>query len=127
MTENKRRKIENEGRIFNREWTSKYLFTVTNSKILCLVCRNVVAVPKEYNLRRHFESNHPNLAELDATERILKADSLLGNLCSERNFFKRPVNVTATRVSYEISTEIAAAGKLLDLLLFVTVEGLLLL
>ncbi|CAK8695144.1 unnamed protein product [Clavelina lepadiformis] len=80
MTENKRRKIENEGRIFNREWT----------------------IPKEYNLRRHFESNHPNLAELDATERNLKADSLLKNLCSERNFFKRPVNVTATRVSYEI-------------------------
>ena len=59
MTENKR-KIESEGRVFNSEWTNKYLFTVVNSKVLCLVCRNVVSVPKEYNLRRHFEINHPN-------------------------------------------------------------------
>ena len=50
MTENKR-KIESEGRVFNSEWTNKYLFTVVNSKILCLFCRNVVSVPKEYTLR----------------------------------------------------------------------------
>ena len=28
----------------------------------------VVSVPKEYYLRRHFETNHSNLAELDANE-----------------------------------------------------------
>jgi len=46
MAENKRRKIESEGRVFNPEWTNKYLFTVVNSKILCLVCRKVVSAPK---------------------------------------------------------------------------------
>ena len=37
MTENKKVKIESEGRVFNSEWTNKYLFTVVNSKILFLV------------------------------------------------------------------------------------------
>ena len=86
MTENKR-KIESEGRVFNSEWTKKYLFTVVNSKILCLVCQNVVSVPKKYNLRGHFETNHPNLAELDTNKKSLKAESLFANLCSEQNFF----------------------------------------
>ena len=112
MTENKR-KIESEGRVFNSEWTNIYLFTVVNSKILCLVCRNVVSVPKEYNLRHHFETNHPNFAELDTNKKSLKAESLLANLCSQQNFFKLPGNesASATKVSFEISKAIAAVGK----------------
>ena len=39
---------------------------VVNSKVLCLVCRNGVSVSKEHNLRRHFETQHLNFAELDA-------------------------------------------------------------
>ena len=113
MTENKKRKIASEGRVFNLEWTNKYVFTVVNSKMLCLVCRNVVSVPKKYNLRRHFETNPPNLAESDINEKSLKAKSLLANLRSEQNFFKLPGNesATATRVSFEISMKITAAGK----------------
>ena len=112
MTENKKRKIESEGRVFNSEWTNKYLFTAVNSKIL-LVCRNVVSVPKEYNLRRHFETNHPNLAVLDINEKSLKAESLLASFRSEQNFFKLSSNgsATVTRVCFQISREIAVAGK----------------
>ena len=59
--------------MFNSKWTNKRLLTVVNSKVLCLVWRNVVSVPKEHNLRRHFETQHPNLAELDANENRLEA------------------------------------------------------
>ena len=68
-----RRKIESEGRLFNPEWTNKYLFTIVNSKILCLVYRKVVSVSKEYNLGRPFETNYWHLAELNANEKSLKA------------------------------------------------------
>ena len=34
-------------------------------------CRNEVSVPNEYNIRRHFETQHPNIAELDANEKKL--------------------------------------------------------
>ena len=99
--------------MLNSEWTNKYLFAVANSKILCLVCRNVISVPKEYNLRCHFETNHTNLAELDINEKSFKAESLLANLRCAQNFLKLPGNesATSTRVSFKISREIAAAGK----------------
>ena len=32
---------------------------------------HMVSVPKEYNLRRYFETQHTNLAELDANEKRL--------------------------------------------------------
>ena len=75
MTEHKKRKIESEDRVFNSEWTNKCLLSVVNSKILCLDSRNVISVLKENNLRRHCETNRPNLAELDINIKCLKPES----------------------------------------------------
>uniref|UniRef100_A0A674JUH9 SPIN-DOC-like zinc-finger domain-containing protein n=1 Tax=Terrapene triunguis TaxID=2587831 RepID=A0A674JUH9_9SAUR len=113
MSEKKKRKIESEHRVFNTEWTNKYLCTVSKDKILCLVCRETLAVPKEYNLRRHFETKHANLAKLNSNEKIIKAASLVKNLSGEQQIFKKvsTENDTVTKVSFQISKEIAAAGK----------------
>uniref|UniRef100_A0A674K1K9 SPIN-DOC-like zinc-finger domain-containing protein n=1 Tax=Terrapene triunguis TaxID=2587831 RepID=A0A674K1K9_9SAUR len=113
MSEKKKRKIESEHRVFNTEWTNKYLCTVSKDKILCLVCRETLAVPKEYNLRRHFETKHPNLAKLNPNEKIITAASLVKNLSGEQQIFKKvsTENDTVTKVSFQISKEIAAAGK----------------
>ncbi|MBN3272834.1 GTD2B protein, partial [Polyodon spathula] len=43
--------------IFNKQWTSKYFFTVA-LKVVCLHCKESVAVFKEYNLKRHFKGKH---------------------------------------------------------------------
>lgn len=60
----KKRKIDNENRQFSKEWTEKYLFTeiTTNDtrKQICLLCNESIAVSKEYNLRRHFNTKHSN-------------------------------------------------------------------
>uniref|UniRef100_A0A674I7K9 SPIN-DOC-like zinc-finger domain-containing protein n=1 Tax=Terrapene triunguis TaxID=2587831 RepID=A0A674I7K9_9SAUR len=111
----KKRKIESEHRVFNTEWTNKYLYTISKDKILCLVCRETLAVPKEYNLRWHFETKHPNLAKLSSNEKIIKAASLAKNLSREQQIFKKvsTENDTVTKVSFKISKEIAAAGKCL--------------
>uniref|UniRef100_K7FWM9 SPIN-DOC-like zinc-finger domain-containing protein n=1 Tax=Pelodiscus sinensis TaxID=13735 RepID=K7FWM9_PELSI len=84
-----KRKIELEHRVFNTEWTSKYLCTVSKDKILCLVCRETLAFPKEYNLRRHFETKHPILAKLNPNEKKIKAASLVETLSGEQQFFKK--------------------------------------
>lgn len=113
MSDKKKRKIESERRVFNPEWTTKYLFANTQDKILCLVCRDIIIVPKEYNLRRHFESKHPDLSELTLSEKQIKASNLMKNLSGEQRFFKK-VNTdseAAIKVSFQISKEIAAAGK----------------
>ena len=49
-----KRKITDEGRLFNEKWTDDYFFVEANSKALCLICREFVQVFKDYNLKRHY-------------------------------------------------------------------------
>ena len=88
MSEGKKRKIDSEHRAFNSEWTNKYLFVTYEDKIICLVCRERISVPKEYNLRRHLETQHPAIAKLDQNEKSLKAASLMKSLGKEQQFSK---------------------------------------
>ena len=59
--------------MFNLKWTQKiHVYS-------CKLKSTVFSLPergfssKKYNLRRHFETQHPNLAELDAYKKRLKA------------------------------------------------------
>ncbi|XP_075455203.1 general transcription factor II-I repeat domain-containing protein 2-like [Ascaphus truei] len=66
-----------------------------------------------YNIRRHFETKHPKVANLDAHEKKIKAANFVKCLDAEQQIFKK-VNTeseAATKVSFEISREIAADGK----------------
>ena len=76
MSEGKKRKIESEHRAFNSERTNKYLFVTNKDKIICLVCRETVAVSKEYNLRRHLETQNPTITKLDRNKKSLTAASI---------------------------------------------------
>jgi hypothetical protein len=35
-----------------------FFFSVVRDKIVCLTCSKAVSAPKEYNLRRHYETLH---------------------------------------------------------------------
>ena len=54
----KKRKIVDEKRVFNDEWTEKYMFVGIRDNCVCLVCRETISAVKEYNLRRHYETKH---------------------------------------------------------------------
>jgi hypothetical protein len=54
----KKRKLEHECRVFQEKWESMYFFSVVRDKIVCLICNKGVSAPKEYNLRRHYETIH---------------------------------------------------------------------
>ena len=56
MNPPKKRKIGDESRVFNEEWTHKYFFGNTGNKAVCLLCHETIAVFKEYNLKRHHET-----------------------------------------------------------------------
>ena len=56
----KKRKVDSEGKVFKKEWTTNYFFTAVGSNAVCLICQKNVAVLKEYNIRRHFDTNHAN-------------------------------------------------------------------
>ncbi|GAA6218577.1 SCAN domain-containing protein 3-like [Lates japonicus] len=56
----KKRKVDSENRQFNNEWTEKYVFIAVDANPVCLICNERLAVCKEYNLRRHFNTTHAN-------------------------------------------------------------------
>ena len=53
-----KRKIGQEGRIFQEKWGYAYFFTSCNSVPICLICKQSVSVIKEYNIKRHYDTNH---------------------------------------------------------------------
>ena len=57
-----KRQVDTENRQFNPVWIDKYLFILPpnpNAKLMCLICNECVAVPKDYNVRRHHIEKHP--------------------------------------------------------------------
>ena len=58
MSAAKKRKIDDEGRVFNSEWYIKYLVAPHNLGVVCLVCQVTIAVMKEYNVKRHYTTKH---------------------------------------------------------------------
>ncbi|XP_055462201.1 general transcription factor II-I repeat domain-containing protein 2 [Psammomys obesus] len=53
-----KRKIDQEGRVFQEKWERAYFFVEVQNVPTCLVCKQSVSVSKEYNLRRHYQTNH---------------------------------------------------------------------
>ena len=58
MSVAKKRKIDDEERVFNSEWCTKYLVAPHNQGVVCLVCQVTIAVMKEYNAKRHYTTKH---------------------------------------------------------------------
>ena len=54
----KKRKISDGGRTFQERWTEQYFFVQVSSKPICLICNNAVSSLKEYNIKRHYVTNH---------------------------------------------------------------------
>ncbi|KAL3888107.1 hypothetical protein ACJMK2_000488 [Sinanodonta woodiana] len=56
MSSAKKRKVDHECRVFNDNWTWKYFYANFNDRAMCLICRDMVAVFKEFNFKRHFQT-----------------------------------------------------------------------
>lgn len=69
-------KLEHDCRIFKDEWSWKYMFKSVPNKAVCLLCQETVAVFKEYNLRRHHQTKHPNFGH-DLSENDRKKELLI--------------------------------------------------
>uniref|UniRef100_UPI00358E1D8A general transcription factor II-I repeat domain-containing protein 2-like n=1 Tax=Myxine glutinosa TaxID=7769 RepID=UPI00358E1D8A len=110
----KKRKVDLERRIFNPEW-EKYFFIERFGQAQCLICLKTLAVLKEYNVRRHWETEHrsSNFASVSATERKDAMVRLSGNLEKQTSLFRKQ-NTEAekvTRASYEVSRILARRMK----------------
>ena len=112
MNGSRKRKVDNECRVFNTEWTTKYFFTEVQSKAVCLICRETVAVFKEYSICRHFGTKHANYASKQSTqERAATVQRLAANLQTQQHR-QTAIQESTTKASFLVAFEIAKASKL---------------
>ena len=128
MKNNQKRKIDMEHRAFNPEWTNKYSFILHKNKIVCLLCHKINSVSKEYNLRRHFDSKHPNFAKLDINEKAIKDGNLLKAINAGQQCFKKMTheNMDTTKISKEIafSRKLYTEGEFIKKYMLISVHEL---
>ena len=100
------RKVDKEGRLFNNEWKLSYFVRLhSDSGAICVICATVIAVLKEYNIKRHYATRHSGYDQYTGKERTEKYDSLNKNLQQQQSTFTRYKDVSekATKVSFRIS------------------------
>ncbi|XP_041858599.1 general transcription factor II-I repeat domain-containing protein 2-like isoform X2 [Melanotaenia boesemani] len=108
------RQWHTDKRKFKSSWEHEYFFTEIDFKAVCLICKQKIAVLKEYNLRRHYETRHfHQLSKYAGEERKVKARDLLSKLTSQQRTLLQPSTVqeSATRASYRISSIIVRSGR----------------
>jgi len=109
-----KRKIDSECRVFNLQWSNDYFFVQCKEKAVCLICQEAVAVFKEYNLRRHYESRHKDKYDnLQGQMRADKLSKLKSGLLAQQNTFVRQaqLNQSSVRASFRVAQLIASSGK----------------
>lgn len=110
----KKRKLVEEKRIFQEQWTEKFCFIENKGNILCLICKATVAVPKEYNIKRHFQTKHGDFNKKYTGDlRTQKISSMVRLLQAQQNVFKK-CNESAEQgveVSFDIANLIAKLSR----------------
>ena len=110
----KKRKVDTECRVFNKKWTAKYLFTEVGGKAVCLVCGERIAVFKDFNLSRHYETKHAEkYKSLTDSEKAGTSEALLAKLQKQQGYFTKlhTSRDAATKTSFVISHKIAKNSK----------------
>ncbi|XP_037124343.1 general transcription factor II-I repeat domain-containing protein 2A-like [Syngnathus acus] len=114
MALSKKRKVDTECRVFQEKWTENYLFTEVKTKPVCLVCNQQVAVFKEFNIRRHYETHHKDKYDhLKGQIRKDEINKLVAGLKKQQSAFTRSRDIAdgAVRASYIIANELVQASK----------------
>ena len=90
MSAHVKKEVDTECRVFNQTWTSKYFFTEVKGKDVCLVCGEQVAVLKDYNLNRHYNTKHAEkYGNLTDADRARTSEAFLAKLQKQRGCFTK--------------------------------------
>ena len=101
----RKRKLNEEGRLFQGKWKLQNFCATVNGKINCLICNNCIATPKDYNLKRHYETNHRSYDKYEGLMRVSELKELKANLRQQQSFFSKiqKENIASVTASYELS------------------------
>uniref|UniRef100_A0A3P9LV82 SPIN-DOC-like zinc-finger domain-containing protein n=1 Tax=Oryzias latipes TaxID=8090 RepID=A0A3P9LV82_ORYLA len=81
---------------FKQKWEDDYFFAEISSKAVCLICQQSVAVLKEYNIRRHYETKHAVFSRYKGEARKKKSSELLSKLRSQQATLTRCLSTAAS-------------------------------
>ena len=110
----KKRRVEDELRVFQTKWTECYFFIEFNNKPICLICNESISVLKEYNVKRHYETKHAR--EYVTYQGQFRKDKILElkkNLTKQHHIFKNfgGQSESSVKASYKVSEIIAKKSK----------------
>ncbi|GFY78348.1 general transcription factor II-I repeat domain-containing protein 2 [Trichonephila inaurata madagascariensis] len=110
----KKRKIDSECRTFKDKWNFQYFVIESSNKALCLIFNETIAVLKEYNIKRQYESKHlQNYSKYTGSLQMEQFEALKRGLKSQQSLFTKTntEQESATRASFRVALEIAKRGK----------------
>ncbi|XP_054831567.1 general transcription factor II-I repeat domain-containing protein 2A-like [Eublepharis macularius] len=101
---------------FNPEWEERFCFVELKGKSMCLLCSSTVAIPKKYNVQRHFETHHSAFSScfpLGSELRKKKLEELKSTLAPQQPQFTRPAAPckNTTIASFKIASLLAKRKK----------------
>ncbi|CAI6353539.1 unnamed protein product [Macrosiphum euphorbiae] len=114
MNVSKKRKIDSECRVFQHKWINQYFVIENKGKVMCLVCRELISVLKEYNIKRHYESKHKvKYDSLYGQLREIEVNKLQKALTGEQTIFSKITtqNKAIISASVNVAMLIAKEGK----------------
>ena len=77
MSAARKRKFDDDGGLFNREWCSKYLVVPHSQVYVCLVGQNKITVLKEYDVKRQYPIKQTSkFDEILGQTRVVKKEQL---------------------------------------------------
>uniref|UniRef100_A0A8C5CPG7 SPIN-DOC-like zinc-finger domain-containing protein n=1 Tax=Gadus morhua TaxID=8049 RepID=A0A8C5CPG7_GADMO len=101
-------------RRFQDKWTYAY-FAVPQGldKVMCLICKHVNAMLKDFNIKRHYDTNHKTYDKFTGEERTGKLEQLKRGNAAQQSVF---TNLTksgeaVTQASYVVAQEITRRSK----------------
>ena len=103
-----------ENRSFQDRWEADYLLVNVKDRPVCLVCGANVAVRKEYNIRRHYETKHQDkYKDLDMKQKLQKVEEMKRSLVSRQTMFTKAKSQSeaAVKASIIVGAEIAKSAR----------------
>jgi hypothetical protein len=89
----KKRKVAHESRVFKEQWTHSPFFVQNKGKAVCLICKVIVSVFKECNIKRRYDARHKEKCDVfQGLVRTDKSKNLQRALLDQQNIFKSRVN-----------------------------------
>ena len=110
----KKREVEEENRLFQEKCENAYFVTNVKDEIHCVICLQHIAVCKEYNVRRHYHTQHSKQYDaLSGQVREEKLEQLKSSFPQQCNLFTNS-NMSSedlVKASFVISNMIAKSSR----------------